>query len=175
MRRVLSLVRHMKHSVGPSPSTYVTPKPRRKPGRTDFTDRRARKRRESRKKVVLKGDHLNAPVKRRGSGLPVALKFSSIRKVILDSIVEEKEEFLENTLSCNYEQEQAVLVCSNAREAMTDELIFNCSQRVGSPQPSITFNDFSTGEPDSQSDLYFNSEQVSLSTPSSLLCILKSN
>ena len=160
------MVRHMKQSGGPSPSTYVTPKRRRKPGRTDFTDRRARKRRESRKKVVFKSDHLSAPVKRRGSGLPVALKFCSIRKLILESIVEEHEDLLENPVVANHEQEEEVILRGVDREAMTEELVFNCSQRVESPQPSISFNEFSTGEPDSQADLYFGSENVSNSTPS---------
>ena len=73
MRRVLSLVRHMKESGGSSPSTYVTPKPRRKPGGTDFTNRRARKRRESRRKAKSKGNHLECTCERRGAGLPVAL------------------------------------------------------------------------------------------------------
>ena len=48
-------------------------------------------------------------MKRRGAGLPVALKFCSIRKLILESIVEEKEEILENTVVENQEQEQEVL------------------------------------------------------------------
>ena len=160
------MVRHMKQGGGPSPSSYVTPKQRRKPGRTDFTNRRARKRRASRKKVDLNVDHLSAPVKRRGAGLPVALKFCSIRKLILDSIVEEKEECLETTVSENLEQEQEVLLSGVAREAMTEELVFNCSQRVESPQPSLEFNDSLTGEPDSQSDLRFESDEVSDTIPS---------
>ena len=166
MRRVLSLVRHMKQSGGPSPSTYVTPKPRRKAGGTDFTNRRARKRRASRKKVGFKSDQLSAPVKRRGAGLPVALKFCSIRKLILDSIVEREEDFLENSVVEQHEQEQGVFSSGGAREAMTEELVFNCSQRVGSPQPSIEFNDSLTGETDSQSNLNFNSDEVSYSLPS---------
>ena len=167
MRESFLLVRHMKQSGGPSPSTYVTPKPRRKPGGTDFTDRRARKRRALRKKVSLKGDHLNAPVKRRGAGLPVALKFSSIRKLILDSIVEDGEELVGNIVVESQEHGQDVLLSGVAREAMTEELVFNCSQ-IESPQPSIRFNDSLTRGPDCQSDRDFNSVEVSLRRPSSL-------
>lgn len=156
----------MKQSGGPSPSTYVTPKQRRKPGRTDFTNRRARKRRASRKKVDFKSDHLSGPVKIRGGGLPVALKFSSLRKFILDSIVEEKEEFLENTVVQNHDQEQEVFLSGGAGEAMTEELVFKCSQKVDSPQPSILFKEFSTGEPDSQADVDFNSDKVRITKPS---------
>ena len=155
----------MKQSGGPSPSTYVSPKRRRKPGRTDFTDRRARKRKESRKKVECKRDHLRAPVKRRGAGLPVALKFCSIRKLILDSIVEEGKEFIENTVVENHEQEHEILLSGVEREAMTEELVFNCSQRVVSPQPSIRFYDSLTGEPDSQLSPSLKSDEVSITIP----------
>jgi hypothetical protein len=156
----------MKDSGGSTPSTYVTPKPRRKPCKTDFTNRRARKRRASRKKVDLKGDNLSAPVKRRGEGLPVALKFCSIRKLILDSIVEVKEEFVEDTVVENREQDQDVLLSGIAREEMTDELEFDCSQREESPQPSIRFNDSSGIGPHSQSGPYSNSDEVRLHQPS---------
>ena len=156
------MVRHMKQSGGPASSTFVTPKSRRKPGGTDFTNRRARKRRALRKKVVFPGEHLSAPVKRRGEGLPVALKFCSIRKLILGSIVEEVEEVIEKNAADDHEEEQEVLVRGVACEAMTEELVFNCSQRVESPQPSIRFYDSSTGGADSKSDHNFNSVEVSI-------------
>ena len=159
MRRVIRLLRHMKESGGSTPSTYVTPKPRRKSYGTDFTNRRARKRKASRKKVDFNGNHLSAPVKRRGAGLPVALKFSSIRKVILESIVEVKEEVLEDHVVEN--QEKEVLRSGGRPEEMTENLGLDYDGAEESPQPPFGMNRSHSTEIHSQSGDDFHSESVS--------------
>ena len=125
VRRVLPLLRHMEESGGSTPSTYVTPKRRRKPGATDFTNRRARKRRGSRRKVDLKGNLLSAPLKGRGARLPLALKFCSICKLILEYIVEIKEEVLE-AIVVEYQQHE-VINSEGKQKEMKDGLGFNSS------------------------------------------------
>jgi hypothetical protein len=149
VRRVHSLVRHMKESGGSAPSTYVTPKPRRKAYGTDFTNRRARKRRESRRKAKSTGNHLSAPLKDRGAGLPLAIKFCSIRKLILESIVEAKEEVLVDNIVEH--QEHEVRSRWEKQVEMTEELGFNCSPTLETPQPSFGFKECSTRGTDTQS------------------------
>ena len=159
MRRVLSLVRHMKESGGSAPSTYVTPKPRRKAYGTDFTNRRARKRRESRRKEKSIGNLLSAPLKVRGAGLPLAIKFCSIRKLILESIVEVKEEDLE--VNVVEHQEHEVESTQEKDIEMTEELGFNSSPILETPQPSFGFKECSTRGTGTQSGDQSNKDVVS--------------
>jgi hypothetical protein len=161
VRRVLSLVRHMKESGGSSPSTYVTPRPRRKPYGTDFTNRRARKRRESRRKVKSNGNLLSAPLKVRGAGLPLAIKFCSIRKLIVESLVEINEEVLEDNVVEHREHE--VISSGEKQKEMTEELGFNSSRTLETPQPSFGLKDYSTRGTDSQSGDHSNTDVVSFS------------
>jgi hypothetical protein len=159
VRRLLSLVRHMKDSGGSAPSTYVTPRRRRKPGGTDFTNKRSRKRRELRRKSKSKGNLLSAPLKVRGAGLPVAIKFCSIRKLILESIVEAEDEVLEDTA---VEHEEHEVISSGEKHLeMTEELGFNCSPTLETPQPSFGFKECSTRGTDSQSSDHAHTDVVS--------------
>ena len=149
----------MKEGGASTPSTYVTPKRRRKPGATDWTDRRARQRRGARKKVYEECHLQNAPVKRQGDGLPLAIKFCSIRKLILDSIVEREEELTEDAV---VERLQHELVCSEGKlEEMTKGLGLECDRTLESPQPSFGKKDSRSREINSQSGDDCNSEEVS--------------
>lgn len=159
MRRVIRLFRHMKESGGRTPSTDVSQKRRRKRFPTDFTDRRARKRKASSRKLVRERDVPRAPVKARGAGLPLAKKFLSIRNLILESIVEVKDEVLEDSVVEPHEQE--LIVGGEIQEERMEEEGFNTSQNLETPQPSFDFNDSSARETDSQLGGHYQSEVVS--------------
>lgn len=157
MRRVLTLLRHMKESGGSIPSTYVTPKRRRKRGSTDFTNRKLRQRRVARKWAGVQSDLRNAPLKCRGVGLPLALKFCSIRKLILESIVEGEEESLDDTVA-----DQVIVSIEENRTEMSEDLGFNCEGSIESPQPSFDLKDSRSNERDSRSEEDRHSSEVSL-------------
>ena len=159
MRRVIRLHRHMKESGGSTPFTYVTPKRRRRPYSTNFTNRRARKRRASSRKVDTKHNLLSAPLKVRGAWLPLAQKFCSISKLILESIVEIKDEVFEDTIVET--QEHEVISSVEKQKEMTKGLGFNSSRTLETPQPSFGFKNCSTRGTDSQSGGHSNSDVVS--------------
>ena len=149
----------MKESGGPTSSTYVSQKQRRKRFSTDFTDRRARKRKASSRKVDTKRNLLRAPLKVRGAGLPLAQIFCSIRKLILESIVEIKDEVLEDTIV--EPQEQELIGSVEKQKEMMEAQGFYTSQTLETPQPSFGFKDSSARETDSQSGGHSHLEVVS--------------
>ena len=149
----------MKEGAASTPNSYVTPKRRRKPGATDWTDRRARQRRVARKEVYEECLLQDAPVKRQGDGLPIATKFCSIRKLILDSIVESEGE---HTVDPVVECIQHELDCSEeGLIEMTRGLGLECDRTLESPQPSFGNKDSRSREINSQSGGECHSEEVS--------------
>ena len=80
----------MKEGETSSPLTTVKPRTKRRRGGTDFSNRKARQRKEARRMVEVDNNIPRTPVKGRVGGPSLGLRYRSIRKLNLEDI-EERE------------------------------------------------------------------------------------
>jgi hypothetical protein len=125
----------MKEGEASSPSTYVTPRRKRKRRGTDFSNWKARHRREARRMVEVGNNLPSTPVKGGVEGPGFSTKFCSIRKLNLESIVEREEELIEDTIA---DCDQHDLYYSEGKGIkMTRGRPLQCKETLQSPQPPI--------------------------------------
>ncbi len=145
----------MKEGEEGAPSSFVTPRKRKKRGATDFSNRKARQRREALRKKGLVDTITGTPLKGRGGGF--CASFCSIRKLVIDSIVESEEEVI---VEIENERDQDYTCKSASTELeMAGGRRGRRKQTIVSPQPSISQRN---STPESQSSKEFHSDTVSL-------------
>ncbi len=146
----------MKEGEDGAPSSFVTPKRRKKRGGTDFSNRKARQRREARRKKGVVNTITGTPVKGRG-GIFCSSSLN-VRKLVLDSVVEIQEESEQQT-KVQRDQEQTGTIVSTFMK-MTGARRGRRKQIIMSPQPSITARNSESEEVESESSKECNSDSV---------------
>ncbi len=124
----------MKEGEEGAPDTFVTPRRRKKRRGTDFSNRKARQRREARRKKGLVNNITGTPVKDHVGGF--CFSSFSIRKLDLDSIVEREVEIVEEA-SFQRDKDHIGKIVPTPFE-MTGGRRGRRKQIIVSPQPSIS-------------------------------------
>ena len=145
----------MKEGKDGAPSKFVTPRRKKKRRRTDFSNRKARLRREVKRKQALEGNVIGTPVK--GHGVVVSSKFGNIRKLVLEPLDESVEEVFEEIreeLDMPKGGKSVVNQMSGGKRDSSEQVIL-------SPQPSISRGNSGLVECESKSSEECHSESVS--------------
>ncbi len=137
-------------------STYVTPRRKRRRRGTDFSNRKARQRRQARRRVELENEFPSTPVKGQVEGF--SLKFCSIRKLVLQPLVESEEELIEDTIADQQDPDNR----EGKGPEMTGGRRLQRKRTRQSLQPAISGRDSPSTEVDCQSSEQGDSETVSL-------------